>query len=504
MTHVMAAAAEGVFGRGVTVSKSVEHANIELAVGHGIKVIPPKDFGNLQIRLPGGDVPLPGSVVRAEASEDGGRLVRALRRALGQPGLGVGGSSGVQEGERLDGLVGIRVACSSDRLAVAEVRDADGVGEAVGYVDGRGERVHGGAAIAGKVPRGAARRQEVGLAAQVGHSAGGGERRVDDRDRLGVATPIDQSPRQAGSRGEYGAMIIEAAESIERIAERGVGLIVETLRGEGGAQDLACTCGERGIVVGVADEHECFAHRLVVPTFLHQMRGSLVEGCSTLCVGKPGIAQRSIQGAEHLGTGTIGACDLIRERVELLAESSTTQALGQGACLVDGDACIGEAAQMGECARATHSRPGLEGVEVAEVLTCGGQGEGADMEEALALVLSVGSQHVDVAQGGVDIDQGLVVPAQRDERLGSPGALKGHRVGAAAGPCLLFARTGIGEEGLRLVAHGRLICHPSTMAHVTGRGCQGLVGRDPQGIPWRMSLIVHTNVAVVSQTWIMV
>ena len=41
------------------------------------------------------------------------------------------------------------------------------------------------------------------------------------------------------------------------------------------------------------------------------------------------------------------------------------------------------------------------------------------------------------------------------------------RLGEALGPGRLLPRARVGEEGLRLIAHGRFICHSSTMAHVT-------------------------------------
>lgn len=114
-------------------------------------------------------------------------------------------------------------------------------------------------------------------------------------------------------------MVIEGTESVEGIAERGVGLVVKALCGQGGAQHLPRACGERRIVVSVADDHQRLTHRLVVLTVLHQVRGPLVEGCSTIRLRQLGIAQGPIESAQHLGARTVGARNLIRERVELLA-----------------------------------------------------------------------------------------------------------------------------------------------------------------------------------------
>lgn len=125
----------------------------------------------MQICLARGGVSLPGSVVRTESPEDGGGLVGALGRALGKTSLSVGRRGGVEEGERLDRLVRISDTCSCDSLAVAEVRNPHGVGDAVGDIDGRGEGVHRLAEVSGEVPRGAARGEEIGLAAQSSRGA---------------------------------------------------------------------------------------------------------------------------------------------------------------------------------------------------------------------------------------------------------------------------------------------------------------------------------------------
>ena len=93
---------------------------------------------------------------------------------------------------------------------------------------------------------------------------------------------------------------------------------------------------------------------------------------------------------------------------------------------------------------------------------------------------------------------------QGDERMRGASALQCHGVGLTLGPGRPLACARVGEEGLCLIAHGRLVCHPSTMAHVTSDACQGWPPPDPQGIPWPTSLSRHVDVTDATCVWTMV
>ena len=120
------------------------------------------------------------------------------------------------------------------------------------------------------------------------------------------------------------------------------------------------------------------------------------------------------------------------------------------------------------------------------------------MQEALPLVLTVAPQHGGVVESRVQVSQCLVGAPESNERMCGARALQRHGVGLTLGPGRPFACARVCEEGLRLVAHGRLVCHPSTMAHVTSAACQGWPSPNPQGIPWPTSLSRHVDVTGAS------
>lgn len=149
---------------------------------------------------------------------------------------------------------------------------------------------------------------------------------------------------------------------------------------------------------------------------------------------------------------------------------ASAEATHQGASLIDRHPGLTPPVQSGQRRRTTDPCPRLQGIEVTQILTGNGQGQGPTMNQAQPLMLSVITQHRDVVECGIDVGEGLSGPIEHHEGLRGDGASEGHRIGLPLSLRSLGACTRVSKHCFCLIAHGRVICHASTMAHVTSDG----------------------------------